>query len=349
MAVVSRRRNNRHGEPKFHHMTKLLKGKRVFLDTTEFSDARFDVGNPAFTKFSELCRQGTFRLFTTDLTKAEIEKGIEQQTRTLCDIIRQASKLAVILGRPKSDELKDLSRSLDQKLLSANLRKDVTEFFSRCQATALQIPETSATHVVRNYILEKPPFDERKKKAEFPDAFVIHTLAEASKRGAGVFYIISQDDDFKRACDGQTELVHLDRLSQLLNLAQMDLLTSTQIRRIVRKNFAAIETIIQDLLDNVTVTPNFPETSVIERSVKLEDVLDELIISSDGKHAVVDFVCQVEVNAVFEIARAPEFTVVVDSRTDVQVTNITLEFDYAPKDASVFNVTSTWSPTNLSL
>ena len=58
-------------------MTKLLKGKHVFLDTTEFSHVRFDVGNPAFTEFRRLCRKRQFVLLTTDITKREVEAGMK--------------------------------------------------------------------------------------------------------------------------------------------------------------------------------------------------------------------------------------------------------------------------------
>lgn len=60
-----------------------------------------------------------------------------------------------------------------------------------------------------------------------------------------------------------------------------------------------------------------------------------------------DFVCQVEIDAIFEVVRAPEFVVNLDSHTEIRVVNVTLEFNFDLKDPSAFEVTSVWSPKDL--
>jgi hypothetical protein len=106
---------------------------------------------------------------------------------------------------------------------------------------------------------------------------------------------------------------------------------------------------LNDLRKGIKITADFPGITAIQSSVGLQELLDTLIISCEECHAAVDFVCQVEINAILEVIRAPDFAVDIDSHMDVDIINITLEFDFDPKDPSVFNVTSTWSPTHLTI
>jgi len=328
-------------------MNKLLKGSAVFIDTTAFSNANFNMDSPAFVSFADLCSSGTFQLLSTDITKAEIESGIRQQIAKLCEHIKGATEFASLLGAPKTESLSNLHLQLEPEKLAVRTSERIEQFFSKCNNAVIPIPDDAAAQVIQQFLDKRPPFDTNQKKAEFPDAFVLHLLASIARQSKSDIYVISSDDDFKRTCALESNLVCLRSLSQLLNLVQMDRATTAQIEQTIKENSKAIKELLSAILASLTLVTDLPGISVIKNAVKLDDILETLVISCEDQHAVVDFVCQVEIDAIFEVARAPEFVVGLDSHTEIRVVNITLEFNFAPKNPAVFEVTSTWTPTNL--
>ncbi len=327
---------------------KLLKGKGVFIDTTEFSNARFDMSNPAFVKFAELCKAGKFRLFTTDITQKEIEDGIQIQMRLLHERLAETVKLAGGITTQETAALKKFGESFDVASQVVAMRKRVEDFFVDCQTVALAIPANATDYVVGNFVRRKPPFDKRSKKSEFPDAFVLHAIADTARRRSGSFYVISNDDDFKRMCSEYDYLEHMNSLSQLLNQEQVASAFTAKINRTIDKNLDLIRQELGKILKHTRVASPLPGVSVLESKIRITDILDTLIISCDGNNAAVDFACEVEVSAVLDIFREPEFSG-VDSQTETQTTNITLEFDFDPRNPDHLKITSIWSPTALNL
>ena len=59
-------------------MSKLLNGKRVFVDTQVFRAARFAVSTPSFAKLRELCETRKLTLLTTEITRREIEPRFQR-------------------------------------------------------------------------------------------------------------------------------------------------------------------------------------------------------------------------------------------------------------------------------
>jgi len=66
------------------------------------------------------------------------------------------------------------------------------------------------------YFSKAAPFGEGKKKAEFPDAFVLSTLSAWGEKEEQTILIASDDGDFKNGVDHFPSLKHAGRLEQLL-------------------------------------------------------------------------------------------------------------------------------------
>jgi len=70
-----------------------------------------------------------------------------------------------------------------------------------------------------NFFAEKPPFQRKGKKSEFPDAFVLEAVNQASLKMSELIYIVSADQDMKDLCDGLDNLVYLEKVDDLIDLA----------------------------------------------------------------------------------------------------------------------------------
>ncbi len=66
------------------------------------------------------------------------------------------------------------------------------------------------------------PFGDGKKKAEFPDAFVISALTAWSTENDEPVYVISEDPDLRSVCGDDGPLIHVPSLAAFLELALRD-------------------------------------------------------------------------------------------------------------------------------
>jgi hypothetical protein len=331
-------------------MTKLLKGKRVFVDTTEFSAAHFNMQNPSFAELRQLCEKRELTLLTTDITKREVQAGI----KLLSDKAHQTVSAAV----QASNALQEFGTAAAVKALADKLKptnffntccQAIEKFFNECRAVSLPIPPDAMSKVLDLYFDRRPPFGGGNKKAEFPDAFVLQTLQAAIRPNEDCLYVVSGDSDFGAACQGNLKLVNLKTLSHFLDLVHEHDAASTQVNRTIRKNLKGIEKELESILKSLPPELRDAEGTVTLTSLRLDDILDTLIVSCDGETAAVDFVSQAEVDAVLEFVSPsddlPEFRNV----KRIEIINVTLVFRFDPKDASVFEVLEIWAPSALSV
>ena len=328
-------------------MSKLLKGKQVFVDTTEFSDAHFNVRNPSFNEFRKLCEEGQLAFLTTDITKREIKAGIKSVADKARQRIADAADAIHSLQEPEVPAMTTFVAKLEQGVFSDAWSKALDEFFEKCSAVTLPIPPTAIPPVLDRYFERRPPFGGKNKKSEFPDAFVLQALQAAIRPNGDCLYIISNDADFEEACKGHPKLIHLKSLSRLLNRVHEHDAAVKQVRKTIQENRKDIEAKLEGILKSLPPELRDAEGAVQLNSIRLDDIFEELIVSCDGETAAVDFVCNAEVEAVLEFASSqdlPEFR----SVNREEVINITLVFQYDPKNAKAFEVLEIWSPAALS-
>ena len=80
-------------------MQEQLKTQIVFIDTQVYKDQNFNVTNRVFTKFTELCQNGEFKLLITDITKNEVYSNIAEQADEVHLGITKMHKKAVKQAR----------------------------------------------------------------------------------------------------------------------------------------------------------------------------------------------------------------------------------------------------------
>jgi len=328
-------------------MPKLLKGKRVFVDTQVFREARFAVSNPSFAKLRELCEARKLTLVTTEITRREIDANILELAHETKSALTKVADVAATLLQPDILILGVQANKLTADNLAAALVKQVNGFFEKCHVEQLALPRTALTTVLDLYFERKPPFGEGKKKAEFPDAFVLEALKSKSGINSECVYVVSGDQDLAGACRQHPHLEHVESLSRFLDCYNAHADTIKQVHATLKKNFKKVEKQLQNIVESLPGELQGRSGFVQLDSVQLADILDILVVSCDGPTASVEFVCHVEVKASLEIVTSTDAQPDFRKVDQMEVVNITLEFKFDPANVQVFEVETYWSPASL--
>jgi len=327
-------------------MSKLLRGKRVFLDTQVFRKARFAVGSPAFRKLSALCKDSEVLLVTTSITRREIEAQIDKLAPEIKAILGKAGSFIVGLGLPELTIQGNVASTISEAEIAVLLKDSVETFFRDCNVEQIEFPAGALDSVLDLYFSRRPPFGTEKKKAEFPDAFVLEALKSQIGRHGQSIYVISEDPDFENACKESPQLERLPTISHFLNLWNVHSETIKQVRTTLRANAAIIHETLDRIIEGLSGEMDCPGSVKISHR-KIVDILEELVISCDDANASVVFICYVEFVAWLEIHPASDAPYDYRCADTGQTVSVTLDFRFDPTNAKVFEVQTFWAPQTI--
>lgn len=179
----------------------------IFIDTSIFKNQCFDVENRQFISLERLRQNGFINLFITDVVKAEIENRIKFEVEEGAKIVRKEARTIWSYFNTRKEDI-------IQNLL------DKFNNYIKKNCTIIEVPEKGiGKRIISNYLNNKPPFDTSKedKKYEFPDAFIIETIAEYLKERnwSGIF--LSSDHDCISFIDNNERLTYEEKIGTLLN------------------------------------------------------------------------------------------------------------------------------------
>jgi len=254
-------------------MSKLLKGKRVFVDTRVFRQARFAVSNPSFAKLCELCEARKLNLLTTEITRREIDANIFEVASEIQKALRKAADIITSLGQPEILIFGIPANKLTEDDLVKVLAKQVNDFFEKSQVEQVELPRNTLATVIDLYFKKQPPFS-AKKKSEFPDAFVLEALKSKAGINDEIVYVVSDDPDFANACNQPSHLECIETLPHFLDRYNAHADTINQVHATVKKNFKQIEKQLQDILESLPGELRDRSGFVQLNSVQLTDILD---------------------------------------------------------------------------
>src|ERR1700722_2596302 len=282
-------------------MSKLLNGKRVFIDTQVFRKARFAISAPAFAKLGQLCKDGEVILVTTTITRREINAQIAETASEFRSALAKAGGIAISLGQPDLVISDIPATKISEQQVSLAFNRLVDSFFEECAAEHLELPKSALQAVLDLYFDKKPPFGPGKKKAEFPDAFVLEALKAKAGVNGEALYVISEDSDFVSACKDCAHLEVLPSISHFLDRYNAHVEAVKQVRATLKQNASRIDVRLESILLGLLGDMGGCPVTVEFESRKIVDVLDSLVISCDEMHASVEFICFIEADAWLEI------------------------------------------------
>jgi hypothetical protein len=177
----------------------------VFLDTEVFAAQQFNLQSEKFVKLFEYVRRRRIQIVTTDVVREEVRSRLDEWIRDAESGIGKLQRAARAHGQAGID--------VDQ------LRRSMTDAFDNLLRDVLVIEATgrSGEGPFRRYFDHLPPFDRRKNKCEFPDAFNLEALIEWSNQNHLHVHVVTQDGGVGAACEAEGCLSAFTSLEAVLD------------------------------------------------------------------------------------------------------------------------------------
>jgi hypothetical protein len=190
----------------------------VFLDTQVYRAMSFDWASPNFVSLRERVTRGSIELVTTEIIKQEIRKGIRGLLNEFTQDVRKIRHLPLFrhLEPAKVEAITSLAANTNEfeKLWAA-----AESFLSEIGTTILDSPASAFADLFKLYFSGSPPFGSKGKKSEFPDAANLLTLQHHAQLTGKKIYVVSGDGDWCRVCAQSPSLIHIERLSEVIDRA----------------------------------------------------------------------------------------------------------------------------------
>jgi hypothetical protein len=199
----------------------LLRTRHVFLDTEVYRQCGHNPSHQKLRVLAEIVSQRGILLHISDITSAEVERQIEEKIDEDSVAIKKALKPFTawnyrhpnIVGNAPSFD-KDRPKQAAISAFKSALGREWRAFVHK----ATQVP---APLIFAGYFKRQPPFAAQKSK-EFPDAFVVWSLAEWCTKNSELMYVVTEDKVFREAAAATGVLLPLRTLDELLQLIAVE-------------------------------------------------------------------------------------------------------------------------------
>ncbi len=195
-----------------------LLSKLFFLDTETYMARNFQFDSGVLRALQSHLEEDDCHLLITDVNVREIRRHMKRKSVEAHTVITKVKKDAMILRNTETLPWHKIFTPVTADEIYAALE---TKFQAFLDNTSVEVVATNTVNidtVFDAYFDESPPFATSGKKAEFPDAFVLHAIDAISKRRGHKLYVISEDRDVKSFCALRENLISIGRLDELLAL-----------------------------------------------------------------------------------------------------------------------------------
>lgn len=197
----------------------MLQTDWVFLDAEVFVRARWALDGPLLGQYREYSSYGAVHLVFPLVTIGEIERGIREAA---CEAARHIKKLRSMPGAKYLHASGRVPNSRSEEEVALAAVADFRRWLQDANAEIVNLGGVPPEAVFVRYFRGDPPFGAGAKKNEFPDAFSMLALYHWCLEHDRSVYVVSQDNDLRRACESFNELIYVERGEELLDLLVRD-------------------------------------------------------------------------------------------------------------------------------
>lgn len=254
-----------------------LVSKLFFLDTNTYVSKNFQFGSHELARLRSHLEEDDCHLLITDVNVREIRRHLKRRANKAAAAVKKVAKEAMILRNTPELAWHHIFEKLSGDDVLRELNKSFDTFLASPHIEIVPTKNVDVSAVFDAYFDETPPFATSGKKAEFPDAFVLHAINSISLKRGHKLYVISADGDFKTFCAGHENLISMDKLEDLLNLV----IKNSEHLRIPAKfaddAFARVEQEIQTSIKHRLENAEFSFTQDWEHEIEIEQTEVETI------------------------------------------------------------------------
>jgi predicted nucleic acid-binding protein len=194
-----------------------LQTRNVFIDTQVFVKAGLEFTSRTIQAFADVCAKGDLKHITTRIVVGEVNDKISEHIKEALDKVKEFRRKAKILSGSQEPNIVGLFAEFDSEQVKKHAQEVFQAFLEESDSTVLDLKRVDADEVFRRYFEHEPPFQEGKKKSEFPDAFSMLAL-DTHLAEQDEIYIVSEDTDLIAFCTTHGRFHIVDSLSKLLDI-----------------------------------------------------------------------------------------------------------------------------------
>lgn len=186
----------------------------IFLDTSVFAGQQYNFGSIALSTFVEVAKEKGLSLVLPAPTENEVKRQLTSRSDEALKALEEARRKAPFLKKWKHWPEKPTSDHPEWEVgrIAAQEWKD---FLSQVSVVRLGYEGIKLEKIMQWYDTVRAPFREGKKRKEFPDAFAVESLAIYAAKKQIVVAVVSEDPDFKFACEHYGSLLYFSSLPKL--------------------------------------------------------------------------------------------------------------------------------------
>ena len=212
----------------------------VFLDTSIFAGQQYNFSSTALASFIPVAKNKALKLLLPDPTEREVIRQIRERSQEALKALDGARRSAPFLSKWKHFPPRITSSITDWEVMQIAMT-EWREFLSQFDLLKLEYAGVEIKTVMQWYDSISPPFRVGKKRKEFPDAFAIAIIEAYALKNYCVVAVVSEDPDFRLACDRFSSLLYFKSLPALTELLLTDANEIGKLREAILEDLSIIE------------------------------------------------------------------------------------------------------------
>lgn len=186
----------------------------VFLDTNVFIAVKYRFTDGYFCSLRSLIASGDIQVIYTSATRGEVEHHIREDIKTEVEQYNRMLRKGLPHLMPLSN---GALTEINVEEITQNAIANLDEFLSLAGVSQISLNPLDAEQLMKDYFQGKPPF-ESKKPYEFKDAIMINAVKKYQKDVGEQIVIVSKDEGFRKAFEGDENFIAVEYLSNALRI-----------------------------------------------------------------------------------------------------------------------------------
>ncbi|MEQ2893863.1 PIN domain-containing protein [Escherichia coli] len=316
-----------------------LQTRNVFIDTEFFVKAGLEFSSRTLESFKNICADGHLRHITTSIVAREVKGKISDSIQESIKSVTNFRRKAKILTSSNKPEIQSLFVALDAEEIEQHAIELYDDFLSDSDSTILELESVSVDKIMNMYFNCLPPFQEGKKKHEFPDAFTLLAIENHLPEGECI-YVVSEDSDLIEFCKVTPQFIAVDSLSKILDIYNShDQERASFIKQYVAEHIEEIKDSIREDIEDADVynASSWEDAEVDELTVDHIHDFEPSIIQIDDESCLLSFNVDVDYtvsvtgpdfnNGIYDKEDGRTYTFGSTSREDTGTINVFVEVE----------------------
>ncbi len=264
----------------------------VFPDTSVFAGQQYNFASAALASFVPVARKHSLAFLLPDPTEREIRRQIEERSQDALNALGEARRRAPFLV--KWEHFPQKTSTVTNWKVRQVAFQEWKAFLGQFNVQKLNYADIDVAEVMRWYDKVIPPFREGKKRKEFPDAFAVAILAAYASKTESTIAIVSEDGDFKLACDRYPSLLYFKSLPVLTELLLAPPEEIETLRAAVLAGVGSLDKSISEAASKLIVVHEDSDYEIDETNIASVLISDIRVVAVGHSECTLTFEAEVE-------------------------------------------------------